>query len=596
MERIEGVKITPDHLGAARRPGFSAIRDQILEDLKEIKSGDRALGVTMASGHRLFDGAWLSSPEARLELVGVVNRLDRAAFVRPEDAGACGEVRFIYRLSYTRRLAGAADLYTRLPMTVNVVYWAHGPDCAATAKAWHRRQDAVAGDAAELLAGPLNPELFSQARLKSVEINLQSVRWPSTIRPDLGGHAEYLMRVFVRQGTKFVPGLMENTPDPARTSLRSELLRHLKKDEVRRGFDTGTEVLPDKFLAQRAISVAFYGQSRQANRPFEHFVREKDLRELKYDGARFVRSPAGYLRRLNESSCMGCHQGRSIAGFHFVGIDAPDTHPANAIKVSHSAHLLEDLPRRAAFVRAVAVGRGGEPARPFAERPVRLGQIVKTEKGEEPPKDLVTGGEYGDHCGLGDDPSFRAWTCQAPLECRSESGPVGGSPVGVCLPPRNKPALIRAGDPCDPGRMTQNFNAHRDRLIDKKTENCGDARGCFAAGEGFPGGLCFGDCENLQSGEACGLIAVYGFNECLFQGKLFTECLRNHTGPISLRGCDEETPCRDDYICVGTGSKRGACIPPYFLFQLRLDGHVKPKIESAPARASSARPSPVPAR
>ena len=40
-----------------------------------------------------------------------------------------------------------------------------------------------------------------------------------------------------------------------------------------------------------------------------------------------------------------------------------------------------------------------------------------------------------------------------------------------------------------------------------------------------------------------------------------------------LRACDAATPCRDDYLCVRLDAGRGACIPPYFVFQMRVDGH-----------------------
>jgi hypothetical protein len=54
-----------------------------------------------------------------------------------------------------------------------------------------------------------------------------------------------------------------------------------------------------------------------------------------------------------------------------------------------------------------------------------------------------------------------------------------------------------------------------------------------------------------------------------------------------LKGCDANEPCRDDYICARTAAghsaskdarerAHGACIPPYFLFQLRVDGHPAP--------------------
>ena len=36
--------------------------------------------------------------------------------------------------------------------------------------------------------------------------------------------------------------------------------------------------------------------------------------------------------------------------------------------------------------------------------------------------------------------------------------------------------------------------------------------------------------------------------------------------------------CRNDYICarIGDGDD-GACVPAYFLFQLRVDGHPAPR-------------------
>lgn len=45
---------------------------------------------------------------------------------------------------------------------------------------------------------------------------------------------------------------------------------------------------------------------------------------------------------------------------------------------------------------------------------------------------------------------------------------------------------------------------------------------------------------------------------------------RRHTGNllIVVFSCG-----RDDYICARTPDGNGACIPPYFLFQLRVDGH-----------------------
>ncbi|WP_434045004.1 MULTISPECIES: hypothetical protein [Sorangium] len=63
---------------------------------------------------------------------------------------------------------------------------------------------------------------------------------------------------------------------------------------------------------------------------------------------------------------------------------------------------------------------------------------------------------------------------------------------------------------------------------------------------------------------------------CLARGTLFTECLSRHVAPAGLRRCSTEEPCREDYVCARTGSGESACIPPYFLFQLRVDGHAVP--------------------
>jgi hypothetical protein len=543
----------------ARAADYRSIVSSLSEELDGLAARDPMLRVTMKGSHRLFDKRWLSSPAASYELVGVVNRLDRAPFAE----GSCGEIRFIYRLAYRLKKDGKL-FYSRLPMTVNVVHRAEGEPCAKLARRWMASSIREAGSVEKLTSasGPLAKSLFARESLKSVEINLQSVRWPSTIRPDLGGHAEYLLRVFRREpgSARYESAPLENTPDlgklKASPALRRKLLSHLAEPERFAAFDQGVGVLPPEFLATRATSVAFYGQNRLANRPFDRAVEERGLNsglDPAYSGGRFVKSRAGYLKRLNEMSCVGCHQSRSIAGFHFVGIDPEETLAQNSIAVSHSAHLIQDLPRRARFTRDLAEGRKPEASRPFA---ARLAEAK---------------GRYGDHCSVGgteEDPSFKGWSCDEGFECKAY-----GAHERVCLPK----GKVLSGDPCDMGTISQVGDPHRDRMTGKKAVDCGPARQCLAAGEGFPGGICFGECDALAPGESCGAIAVGGFNECLFAGKPFTRCLSDHTAPISMRGCDERTPCRDDFICAkGEKGKPGSCIPPYFLFQLRIDGHPAP--------------------
>ena len=107
--------------------------------------------------------------------------------------------------------------------------------------------------------------------------------------------------------------------------------------------------------------------------------------------------------------------------------------------------------------------------------------------------------------------------------------------------------------------------------------SCVEGSHCEVSSVGFPGGMCSSDCSNLNNNATCGSIAIlFGFNQCLGQRNAFDKCLTENVRPAALRRCDNLLPCRDDYICAKTLNGQGACIPPYFLFQLRVDGHPIP--------------------
>lgn len=521
---------------------YRSIVESLTEDLDELKKSDRRLSPSMTSPHRLFDSAWLRSPLATYELVGIVNRQDRAPLV----PGSCGEWRFIYRLAY--RTTGPSSVYSRLPMTVNAVFRIPRntkDDCTAAAKSWR-----------SLSPGP-PPKLT----LKSVEINLQSVRWPSTVRPDMGGYAEYLMRVFVPGETGFVVSGLENTPDLLRLSVnaddRRRLLQWIKTPANLKSLDEGVALIPPEFWAMKATSVALHGSHRMANAPFSRLFSDRDLEGIDFTTLRTMKSPKGVLKRLNDLSCVGCHQGRTVAGFHFLGKDRPTTDDVNSIAVSASPHFLRDRPRRAKFFAEVLSGREPPVFRPLS---------VRAEQDE---------GDFGSHCGLGD-PSFASWTCRQGLKCVRILTDDRVSPTGVCLP-----AAPTAGSACQPGRMRHDENPHRDRVLAQPENDCGPSRFCEDSSVGFPAGMCSGGCANLKAGEICGSIAVLqGFNQCLARKKPFASCLRDNVRPGALKACDDERFCRDDYICARTPGG-GACIPPYFLFQLRVDGHPSPAAPSS---------------
>lgn len=66
------------------------------------------------------------------------------------------------------------------------------------------------------------------------------------------------------------------------------------------------------------------------------------------------------------------------------------------------------------------------------------------------------------------------------------------------------------------------------------------------------------------------------FNECMAgRAKTFEECMSPPR--LSYRKlCNVQFPCRDDYVCAyvpGAPKGNGACMPPYFIFQARVDGH-----------------------
>jgi hypothetical protein len=86
--------------------------------------------------------------------------------------------------------------------------------------------------------------------------------------------------------------------------------------------------------------------------------------------------------------------------------------------------------------------------------------------------------------------------------------------------------------------------------------------------------MCSGGCGELDASEVCGGIALLTeFNTCLGAGTPFERCVLDNTRPGRLQRCSEAVPCRDDYVCARLPSGEGGCIPPYFLFQLRVDGH-----------------------
>lgn len=531
--------------GYLASPRYVELVTALEAELQRIRASDRTSGVGMRYAHRVFDARWLRAPAFRFDLVGVVNRIDRRVFA-PD---TCGELRLIYRLAYDHTMGGQR-LRSRVPLTLNVVRWLPlSPSCSDAAQRWLVRASAGPTLAQELVSaqGPLSPAAVRETVAKSIEVNLQSVRWPATVRPNMTGHAEYLLKVFRVHADRWEESTLENTPDVAllraRPALRAELWQWLHTPEALRAADEGTLVVPDKFLAKRAVSVAPHGLARLANRPYAELFSSDALAPSRDMASyRSFSSHEGLLRRLDGLTCMGCHQSKSLAGFHFLGEDAAEQ-KVDALAVPFSPHFSDELSRRTTYVTRLVSGESPDELRPHAER-------------DAP-------GGYGAHCGL--DASFAEWTCRDGYTCQR----IQDTKVGQCMP-----VSAEIGDACEPGTLRPSADARRDFVRLDRPRACGTERHCERSGVGFPGGMCSGGCSNLTDEAVCGGIALLTeFNHCLARGLPFETCVLEQTRPGALRACSASAACREDYVCARTPEGDGACIPPYFLFQLRVDGH-----------------------
>ena len=533
----------------SRIPAWKGILDVLAADVRDTARPYPLARVTSVDGFRSFDAGWFDSKEMSFELVGVFNRLDRRAFYQ----GGCGQTRFVYRLAYTTEQGGAL-MASRLPMTVNAVFAVSDEGgCRKVAKAWQSKGE-LEGDALVdwLLKGPLAPEMQRRWSLESVETNVQNIRLQSSVHPTLAGHIEYGMHVFHpvdASRSAFAAAPMENMPDvealEKKPALRAELLRHLSQPDVLRAIDRGTLRLPDRFVARHATSVSPRGLGRLGNRPFRRLFRDDDFAGVDLGAYATIRSPAALVRRLDGASCTGCHQSRSIAGFHFVGRDADDAPLFESLESGASTHLTADLERRRAYVAALARGAEPEESRPIPER-------------------QGTGNAYGAPCGLGD-PGFADWTCADGFHCTR----LEDAEVGACF------AGDEVGEPCEHGTMLPGTTPNKDYVTGITRSACAASLQCDKNPAGFPLGSCEGTCSSDAKGGACGdFLDVDGFQACLRQRRPVDRCAKDFVFTTGLRACNETSPCRQDYVCAGTKrAGEGACVPPYFVFPLRLDGY-----------------------
>ncbi|QDM24387.1 hypothetical protein FNL55_08455 [Tardiphaga sp. vice352] len=409
---------------APLRRALEAEFTRYVERHKATRPGE-SLGVGASYDVQLFDEAQLYAADTRFVLTGVVNRMDRA-FVAPE---TCGEIRLIYRL-----MGNGEGAPSRLPMTLNLVLRARQPgdaqNCAEIARRW------LSSDAP---LATLTPD-----HIDRLEINLQIAHAPRSATREFRTH--YLQKVFRRgaPGAAFAEAAMENQIDAERLLADADLARAfrtwlLTPDHLA-AFDAGTVVIPEEFLATSSVASTPAGMARSSLQPSFGLMQSDHAgsNAVFSDGdivaalaavasrgvvLQNIHSPAGFVRRLGDIGCGGCHQVRGIGGFHFPGGDA-----ASPATVAMSPHFNGDQPRRRYILVALRDGVAPDFSRGFSDRPQarRSTGLAGTA--------MLDG--WGATCyrpqPIDNDASFAAWNCAEGLSCQ----PVGAdmaSRFGMCF-------------------------------------------------------------------------------------------------------------------------------------------------------------------
>lgn len=175
-------------------PEAKEILETIQRDLEEIKLSGKATDGQLSPD-------FLTDPNSRVELVGIINRMDRQS-IRDQKESECGEISAIYRFSYSIRDDKQAS---RLPVTINVVFPATSGHltCQAAARRWLALVELRKSEASQLNAADLvNPDTGPIAGLVGgnivrLEINMQAYRKAaSQDQNNFETEATYLMRVF----------------------------------------------------------------------------------------------------------------------------------------------------------------------------------------------------------------------------------------------------------------------------------------------------------------------------------------------------------------------------------------------------------------
>lgn len=182
-------------------------------------------------------------------------------------------------------------------------------------------------------------------------------------------------------------------------------------------------------------------------------------------------------------------------------------------------------------------------------------------------------------------------SCAAGLSCKSlATNSHSAINLGVCMPDEGG----FAGLPCLSGTMADGAIAspNADKLTTTNL-GCKGAYACLKPEEGTPAGMCVASCkgklgEMTGANEICAFGGGAKFDMCAASAN-FATCIADAVRPAPRQACDDDHPCREDYMCqrlepIGdnhpittTPKTKGFCNPTYFIFQMRLDGHPSPQ-------------------
>lgn len=279
----------------------------------------------------------MRSEHTSLEVAAVVNRLDRMD-VLPD---TCGESRVVYRLVRHRDDGHEQTL----PLALSALFEQPMPagGCVEVARAWQTEEVESLTEPSR----PLSPELLSRAHLRAVESN---VRTQFEDEPPHNVLAIHVPADSPRwDEPTWTAGMLEFAPwswykGRGLTRVGELLMAPAMREAIFEGTAMTTELaehhrMPEDYRARYSVE-STRGSGLGS-------VERKLPEEADYSP---FRDRQAFVDRARSLTCMGCHDTRTVDGFH--------------VALERSAHLQDDTVWRQAYVRSVAEGREPDRVRP----------------------------------------------------------------------------------------------------------------------------------------------------------------------------------------------------------------------------------------